>query len=311
MVRCLFSLSELVRTTMMSSYHGPYLAAPEKPKADPAVLHLVDLAKGNVVPAPGWGGPMTPGAVSTTSMGGANTAVGAGRGRALSLPRNHHTSDRDRDSGCLSPAAHEAGKLTYGIYEGGGVTTKPLATSPVVRRSGGQQRAAADDDPDDVRGEKGETDPAATGTAAEALKEQLQAEDLLQERSAGGVGGVAVAVVAVEYAESALPVVNTPRAQLATPRKTRATSSRELMNRGVRTLSISTPRREDGGGGGGKKGFGPGSLEEQAKKRREATARSDAEMEVALWIEGVTGETFPGKFWSSLKDGGEPCVVLL
>lgn len=39
--------------------------------------------------------------------------------------------------------------------------------------------------------------------------------------------------------------------------------------------------------------------------RREAITRADAELEAALWIEGVTGVTFPGKFSSSIRDGGE------
>ena len=299
MVRCLFSLSELVRTTM-PSFQGPYLAAPEKPQVDPAVLHLVDLAKGNVVPAPGWGGPVTPGAVSTASTGGGRSAVGAA-GPSLSLPKNHHASN----SGCLSPAAHEAGKLTYGIYEGGGVATKPpLATSPIVGRSGGQQRQRQ---PCGGQGGAGETDSAAAETAAEALQEQLQAEEQQDDQAAAAAaaGGVGVAVAAVEYAESALPVVNTPRRISPLPTPKRA-STREPTTRGgnwTGTMSSSTPTR--GREADGKKGFGPGSVEEQAKRRREATARTDAEMEVALWIEGVTGETFPGKFWSSLKDGGE------
>lgn len=317
-VRCLFSLSELVRTTM-PSFHGPYLAAPEKPQVDPAVLHLVDLAKGNVVPAPGWGGPVTPGAVSTASTGGANSAVGAAGPSMLSLPKNHHAST---GSGCLSPAAHEAGKLTYGIYEGGGVATvKPLATSPIVGRSGGQQlQGRRCGGGGGEEGEAGETDSAAAETVAEALQEQLQAADDEQQqnnRAVAAAGGVGNAVAAIEYAESALPAVNTPRATpLPTPRGTPrgASAAREPMTPGnwTRAMSISTPTRGPAGGdaaadggGGKKKGFGPGSLEEQAKRRREATARTDAEMEVALWIEGVTGETFPGKFWSSLKDGGE------
>lgn len=274
----------------MPSYRGPYLAAPEKPQLDPAVLHLVDLAKGNIVPAPGWGGPVTPGAVSTASTGGANTDVGAGHG--LSLPKRAEadlTFTSAHGGCCLSPAAHEAGKLTYGIYEGGGVATKPLATSPIVSRSGCRRAAGAR--------EGGEAEAAVTAAttaaAAKALEEQIQAEE--QDRAGGA--GVAVVMAAVEYAESALPVVNTPRVALRSPR---GESSREPAgSNDGRTTSMSTPR------GDGELGFYPGSVEEQANRRSEATARSDTEMEVALWIEGVTGETFPGKFWSSLKDGGE------
>lgn len=45
--------------------------------------------------------------------------------------------------------------------------------------------------------------------------------------------------------------------------------------------------------------------------RREAIARADAELEAALWIEGVTGVTFPGKFSSSVRDGGETRSYIL
>lgn len=45
--------------------------------------------------------------------------------------------------------------------------------------------------------------------------------------------------------------------------------------------------------------------EDELRSREEAAARADTQMEIALWIEGVTGVTFPGKFWSSLRDGGE------
>lgn len=54
-------------------------------------------------------------------------------------------------------------------------------------------------------------------------------------------------------------------------------------------------------------GRDPGAPRHEGRQRswEEALDRTGAEMEVALWIEGVTGITFPGKFWSSLKDGGK------
>ncbi|CAM9704267.1 unnamed protein product [Choristocarpus tenellus] len=44
--------------------------------------------------------------------------------------------------------------------------------------------------------------------------------------------------------------------------------------------------------------------EKERSLRREAIAQADAAILAAWWIEGVTGETFPGKLWSSLRDGG-------
>ncbi|CAM9886110.1 unnamed protein product [Discosporangium mesarthrocarpum] len=79
------------------------------------------------------------------------------------------------------------------------------------------------------------------------------------------------------------------------------------------------------GVGGGKNAAGEGGVSGSGKKssstsrrlrerernlRKEALMRADAEAMVALWIEGVTGETFPGKFWSSLKDGVLLCKTL-
>ena len=312
----------------MPSYTGPYLAAPDKPQADPAVLHLVDIAKGNVVPAPGWGGggggggggQVTPGAISAASStsGGSGAAPNNNSsGRAavaaagqLSLPP-YAEHEMASNGCCLSPAAHAAGKLTYGIYEGGGgasaatpaATPKRPVLSPVAngREGGGGWRG-----PGRGRAEVGAERPpgaaataagmgeAAAAVAAKALEAQLQAEE--QARGGGdadaGAGGGRGLTVAVDYAESALPVVNTPRVALPTPR--------EPMNGTWRTMSMVTPGRERG-----ERGFGGAdTAEDYARRKREATAQSDTEMEVALWIEGVTGETFPGKFWSSLKDGG-------
>lgn len=288
----------------MPSFRGPYLAAAEKPQLDPAVLHLVDIAKGNVVPAaPGWGGgPLTP-----VSAGGAANNTDALQ--PLSLPKHAEVDAATPGAGCLSPAAHEAGKLTYGIYEGGGVAaaaaTKPRATpapAAAARSGGGEQAAAAAADADaDARRRGGAESVAAQAAAAAVLEEQLQAEEQ-DGRAAGGTG---MTVAAVEYAESALPVLNTPRVAPPTPMRRERGSSREATssNRWM-TASVLTPRED----GTQQQGLDPGSLEEQAKRRREATAQIDNEMEVALWIEGVTGETFPGKFWSSLKDGGEEGV---
>lgn len=325
-VRCLFSLSELVRTTI-PSFSGPYLEAPEKPEVDPAVLHLVDLAKGNIVPAPAWGGegPGTPDAVSTASSNcgtNKNSSNGAAVVEPLSLPK--HDEEEGTSSGCcLSPAAQQAGKLTFGIYEGGGVRTEEaegaskrpsaLVLSPGAVTGGGRRKSE-----EDVAAEG-----AQAATVAQALDAQLEAEDRLAVGGGSGGGGgrgrggtgVRPQGAAVEYAESALTVVNTPRAAMPTPK---GTPSREPASSSWRTPGRPRQREEGGGGDGeddgdggssGKTGLGMiggDSAEDQgARKRKEATAQRDTELEVALWIEGVTGETFPGKFWSSLKDGGK------
>ncbi|CAM9553569.1 unnamed protein product [Ectocarpus sp. 4 AP-2014] len=320
-VRCLFSLSELVRTTM-PSYHGPYLGAPDKPEVDPAVLHLVDIAKGNVVPAVG----VAPAGASVSSSGKKGSRAAAAAAAAaglepLSLPKHDGEDGTTSSRCCLSPAAYEAGKLTYGVYEGGGgapAPAKPPRTPGATRTA--RLRAARTPGPDDAGVVSGEQ--AAGGGTTDAQRRQAQEPASAaalggkrnggagavaregSERGGGGGGG------AVEYAESALSVANTPR------------RCNPMMMPSPRAEGASTPRGEVGGDGSGGSdggavasdyyGFGrsSSSVEDQARRRREATAQNDAEMEVALWIEGVTGETFPGKFWSSLKDGVLLCKVL-
>lgn len=284
----------------MPSYSGPYLAPPEKPQVDPAVLHLVDLSKGNIVPAPGWGGgPATPGGLSIASTGGAST--GGAAAQMLSLP-NQVEEEITSSGRCLSPAAHKAGQLTYGIYEGGGVTkaNPVLPISPVVRRAGWRQPVENQEEEEEGKEEQKGASPAISEGAEEEPTEakeisQLQAQDGDVGRAGGGGGDR----VAETVAKSALPTAKSPTAS-AVP-TVRVALSREPAGGDWNRVTVGSPREGDGGGSSGRKD----SVEDQARRRREATARSDTEMEVALWIEGTTGETFPGKFWTSLKDGGE------
>lgn len=302
----------------MPSYSGPYLSPPEKPEVDPAVLHLVDLSKGNVVPAPAWGGePVTPGGVSIASTGGASTGGAAAAAQMLYLP-NPVEEEVTSSGRCLSPAAHKAGQLTYGIYEGGGATAttnQPLPVSPVVGRAGWrhakekQQEGGGEEEKADEQ--QGAT-PAISEEAAIVVEEEqaatnkfftkLQAPD--PDHDVGGAGRRYGGDKVVAVAESALPAVNSPRA--AAGPAARVALSREPASGGWKRVTVASPREGDGGGGGGGGSLGgKDSVEDQARRKREATARSDTEMEVALWIEGTTGITFPGKFWTSLKDGGE------
>lgn len=120
---------------------------------------------------------------------------------------------------------------------------------------------------------------------AEALAGQRRVDDNCGGGAAteegGRVGG------AGEFGGSTMPVVSTPRHPLNVP------------------IGVSTP----GGSGVSARTPRAGTEREELRRRREATAKQDAEMEVALWIEGVSGVTFPGRFWSSLKDGGEEAII--
>lgn len=293
----------------MPSYSGPYLAPPEKPQVDPAVLHLVDISKGKVLPAPGWGGgPVTPGGVSIASTGGASS--GGPAAQILSLP-NPIEEEFTSSGRCLSPAAHKAGQLTYGIYEGGGITTaaSPLPRSPVSGKARWRQaKEKQQQEEEEVQQQQQQRRTSVISEEAQEDEEPAAATETLQlraqDRDVGGAGKDESHRVVATVAGSALPAVNSPRAGAV--RAAGAALSGEPASGGWKGVAVPSPR--DGGGSGGSGGSslgGKSSVEDQAKRRREATARIDTEMEVALWIEGTTGETFPGKFWSSLKDGGK------
>lgn len=303
-VRCLFSLSEVVKTTI-PEYHGPYLSAQEKPEVHPAVKAVVDIAKGNI-PAPGW---------ERTISGEPNFLASAGRPSPLSLimPLQKHVSNMG--SGCLSPAAHAAGQLTYGVYEGGGtggVGAYVLDTPPTPYRDRPDRPDCKIRPKDSVcnKIKDGGVGAVEQGTE-EALAAQREVHDRLADAEgcgAGSPGDGSIGPLNVEYgAGSTLPVMNTPRVWPSiTPRLIPQSSSVSSSRYPplTRMLSASTPKhtRSVDGENSCK---GTMTREEEARRRREATARTDSELEVALWIEGVTGVTFPGKFWSSLKDGGE------
>lgn len=320
MVRCLFSLSEVVRNTF-PEFHGPYLSTPDKPEVDPAVKVIVDIAKGNI-PAPGWG-PMTPNRGGGRSNGVSGGGDGAGFGSRvlrLTLPKD---AKQENGVGCLSPAAHAVGHLTYGIYEGGGAVFSPGA----VGSSGG-------------KGSVGSPVNSGLGTGVGVPKpgtvEALVAQRLVddgcrggnqkspdrngndQDNGNGGDGGDGIE----EFTGSTRPLLNTPRRMPMTPGNKMVIAASTPTPRGLasdghgasRTFGAVVPantpphnRVENGGVGAGGKEESRGSMtrEEYARGKREARARTDEEMEIALWVEGVTGETFPGKFWSSLRDGGE------
>lgn len=236
--RCLFSLSEVARRTM-PDFPGPHLSAPDRPEVDPAVKAVVDIAKGNT-PTPPWATkaptPVTPrkmaGSADGFNAAGKSHTVHSGsvlgtpsRSVHLTLP-NREKFTAAYEPGCsLSPAAHAAGQLTYGIYEGGGGCSTPLAVP--------------------------------TESFFVAGRTHVDSNDCTPHRSRDGAG-------CSNGADGHQTDTNTGK----------------VLRRAL-------------------------SREEELRRRKQAVARVDAEMEVALWIEGVTGVTFPGKFWSSLKDGGK------
>lgn len=255
MARCLFSLSDIVRETM-PEFPGPYLSPPDKPEADPVVMAVVDIARGRS-PSPVWrttsnkpGAAHSPKSTSRRQEGekgvpvaeksfntneATGNAIHNNRSRktlnlTLPMPVEQTPAAAAVAECCLSPAAHAAGQLTYGIYEGGGVMATPRESRAALteaemptpsRRPGGAPFAAGD-----------RRDPGNDDTSS----------------SSSGRG-------------------------------------RQL-------------RR-------------PLSQEEQVRRRKQILAQLDAELEVALWIECLTSITFPGKFWSSLKDGGKISWYLL
>lgn len=230
----------------MPEFSGPHLSSPDPPDVDPAAKAVVDISKGRL-PAPGWGAP-TLGDGSCGAAAGATAQVaGVEIGvvlpvpdTQLSFPLNMPHLIMDQPSGgdggeprCLSPAAHAAGRLTYGIYEGGGGGNEdmPARTTNYGGIAAGEAGA-------------GSADPCVHGTRA-AIGRIDGTRGTSTRRDGTGIGG------AVEDLESVL------------------------------------------------------AKAQERKQWEEAIAQADSQMEVALWIEGVTGVTFPGKFWSSLKDGGK------
>lgn len=235
----------------MPEFPGPHLSPPDRPEADPAVKAVVDIARGHS-PSPRWRTATTPTSPKLKSFqeGEINVPVvvenrfnandhnnSAGNNvidnRSCSKPSNltlptqavQPTSAAVAGADCcLSPAAHAAGQLTYGIYEGGGVMATPR-----------ESRAARTD---------------------------------LELPTPYGRRGCGAAVAAGD------------RRDLANDDDTSSSGRGRQPHRFL-------------------------SQEEQVMRRKQAVARLDAELEVALWIEGVTGVTFSGKFWSSLKDGGK------
>lgn len=309
----------------MPHFGGPYLSTPDKPEVDPAVKAVVDISKG-ILPAPGWGPAGTPRQAAATA-GAAGEANGGGGGGGpcnppqqslhISLPRSVQDGSAGSGPACLSPAAHATGQLTYGVYEGGGT---PAATSKLRPprcggNGGGVDGSRAGNGSSSKRGGGGGSGNQGGGDVEPRTAEVLAAQREVDNGCGGpsirlgavgdaacGGGGGGVAPLA-EYAGSTLPVLNTPRACVETPK-----GSVDRMHSGYRTGSSVSAIRDEATGQGQGQGKGKGHpREEDARRRREATARTDDEMEVALWMEGVTGITFPGKFWSSLKDGGA-CV---
>lgn len=295
----------------MPHFNGPYLSTPDKPEVDPAVKAVVDIAKG-ILPtaAPGWGPAATPrrAAAAAGAVGEAGSPCNPQQSLHISLPRSVHDG-AGSPSVCLSPAAHATGQLTYGVYEGGGT---PAATSKLrPPRCGGSGSGGGGGGGGDsgagngsnskrgVGGGSGSQGGDAQPRTAEVLAAQREVDKGCGGPSlrSGAVGDGGVAPLA-EYAGSTLPVLNTPRALVETPK-----GSVDRMNSGYRTGSSLSAIPDEDAGQGQRQGKGH-PREEDARRRREATARTDDELEVALWIEGVTGVTFPGKFWSSLKDGG-------
>ena len=299
----------------MPHFNGPYLSTPDKPEVDPAVKAVVDIAKGFLPTAPGWGPAATP-RRATAAMGAAGGANGGGgpcnpqQSLHISLPRSVQDG-AGSPSVCLSPAAHATGQLTYGVYEGGGTPAAISKLRPPRCGEGGSGGGGGGGGGGDCGAGNGSSSKrgggggsGSQGGDAEPRTAELLAAQREVDKGCGGpsmrsgaVGDGSVAPLA-EYAGSTLPMLNTPRALVETPK-----GSVDRMNNGYRSGSSLSAIRDEGAGQGQGKGKGH-PREEDARRRREATARTDDEMEVALWVEGVTGVTFPGKFWSSLKDGG-------
>lgn len=290
MARCLFTLSDIVRKTI-PDFPGPHLSSPDKPEVDPGVKAIVAISKGHAPPPP-WApevpspaAPETPtrhrqpqrsrspvrtnaACAVTADSSNANTNISPIHVISenspelpsnLSLPEVAHpnmmaTTTSAADEHCLSPAAHAAGQLTYGIYEGGGSAT-PNATPCRSRMAAATDSESALYTPYNVR----------LGRVAKLSA--MAGEDT------SDVGGTAVEDAACDQGGCQT-----------------GCGVGEMSSGGV--IRGRRPRREL-------------SQEEQVQRRKQALERIDAELEVALWIEGVTGVTFPGKFWSSLKDGGE------
>lgn len=162
------------------------------------------------------------------------------------------------DEHCLSPAAHAAGQLTYGVYEGGGTAT-PNATPS-------RSRMAVATDPESAL-----YTPCSVRLRGVTKANAMAGEDM------SDLGGAAVVDAAFDQGgcQSGCGVGESSSCGGIRGRRSRRTLSQE----------------------------------EQVQRRKQLLQRIDAELEVALWIEGVTGVTFPGKFWSSLKDGGKFVLV--
>lgn len=264
----------------MPDFPGPHLSTPEKPDVDPAVKAVVDISKGrhahphNATPplAPGWGS-----SAVVVQLHGANAAADPAGictppTRAACTPRALHLA--------LPKRVEETGGscLSPGAHASGQLTYGVYEGGGVIPKISPAKDVGIDD------GGVGLVEP---GTA-EALAGQRRVDDNCGGGAAtekgGRVGG------AGEFGGSTMPVVSTPRHPLNVPRG--------VSTPGGSGVSARTPRAGT-------------EREEELRRRREATAKHDAEMEVALWIEGVSGVTFPGRFWSSLKDGGEEAVVVL
>lgn len=269
----------------MPEFPGPFLAAPDKPEVDPAIKAVVEIGKGNI-------GPLIPARENT----GGSVANGAGAGGGgspctpASFPLKLPHPAEQAGGGCLLPTGPEV-RLTYGVYEGGGKvkTAQDAGSNDTANGSAGSRIVKPPTSNEMVAPKEADASKRCGGSAT-------------GESGGVGTGGGGV----TEFAESTMPMVHTPRVM---PTPSRTSVKGEQLARTYSPFIARTPRELSGSIDGRM------PLEEMARRKREATARLDAELEVALWMEGVTGVTFPGKFWSSLKDGGEvilsliPCLI--